>query len=154
MGDFQMLIDARSLSSICEFRCDVCVVGAGFAGLAIAHRLRDSGLSVVLLESGGFNVELSSQRLYRGEISGHRYFRLDGCRWRLFGGGGNHWGGWCRPLDQFDFAQRDWLPYSGWPVTAESIQPYETETAKLFELPNARFDLAAWRDRLPNVARQ
>jgi choline dehydrogenase-like flavoprotein len=144
-----MLIDARSVPTAAEFSCDLCVVGAGPAGIAIVDRLRDSGLAVLLLESGGLNLELPTQALYRGEIHGHDYFRLDACRWRLFGGSSNRWGGWCRPLEAIDFARREWLPYSGWPIEAETLQPYHADAAELFELPNARFDLAAWRDRLP-----
>jgi len=32
-------------------RADVCVVGAGFAGLAAAYRLKQAGLNVVVLEA-------------------------------------------------------------------------------------------------------
>ncbi|HLZ99323.1 MAG TPA: GMC oxidoreductase [Steroidobacteraceae bacterium] len=144
-----MLIDARSVGAGAEFACDLCVVGAGPAGIAIAHRLRGSGLSIILLESGGFNLELPTQELYRGENRGDDYFRLDACRWRLFGGSSNRWGGWCRPLEAADFTSREWLPHSGWPIDAAALQPYHADAARLFELPNARFDLAAWRDRLP-----
>jgi choline dehydrogenase-like flavoprotein len=144
-----MLIDARSVAEAAEFTCDLCVVGAGPAGIAIVDRLRSSGLSVILLESGGFNLELPTQELYRGEIRGDDYFRLDACRWRLFGGSSNRWGGWCRPLEAVDFTRREWLPYSGWPIEAAALRPYHADAARLFELPNARFDLAAWRDRLP-----
>jgi choline dehydrogenase-like flavoprotein len=145
-----VLIDAREVSTGKEFACDLCVVGAGPAGIAIADRLRGCGLSVVLLESGGRNVDLPSQRLYCGEIRGHGYYRLDACRWRLFGGGTTRWGGWCRPLEAVDFTERGWLPYSGWPITAQALKPYEADAATLFELPNARFDLGAWRHRLPD----
>jgi choline dehydrogenase-like flavoprotein len=145
-----VLIDARHLTIGSQFECDVCVVGAGFAGIAIADRLRDSGLSIVLLESGGFQPELSTQKLYRGEVHGQPYYRLDACRWRLFGGGGNRWGGWCRPLEAIDFTKRDWIAHSGWPISAETLKPYEAHAARLLELPNAEFDLSAWRHRLPD----
>jgi choline dehydrogenase-like flavoprotein len=144
-----VLIDARRVQGGREFDCDLCVVGAGPAGIAIVDRLRNSGLSIVLLESGGLNYELSTQRLYRGEIAGDSYFRLDACRWRLFGGSSNRWGGWCRPLEAVDFTQRDWLAHSGWPIGAQTLQPYAADAAQLFELKGARFDLEAWRSRLP-----
>jgi choline dehydrogenase-like flavoprotein len=144
-----MLIDARSVPAGTEFRCDLCVVGAGPAGIAITDRLRKSGLSIVLLESGGFDPELPTQALYRGENHGWPYFRLDACRFRLFGGGTNRWGGWCRPLEPVDFERHEWLPFSGWPIGSEGLEPYYADAAKLFELTDSRFDLAAWRDRLP-----
>lgn len=144
-----MLIDARAVQTGSRFDCDLCVVGTGPAGIAIADRLRGSGLSIVLLESGGFNVEVATQDLYRGETDGHKYYRLDGCRWRLFGGSSNRWGGWCRPLAAGDFTARDWLAYSGWPISAQMLRPFESDAARLFELPDDRFDLASWSDRLP-----
>lgn len=143
-----VLIDAHSVLQGSEFRCDVCVVGSGPAGIAIADRLRNSHLSVILLEAGGLNYSLTAQRLYRGRIVGHSYYRIDGCRWRMFGGSSNRWGGWCRPLDPVDYTKRDWLPLSGWPISAEDVAPYEDDAARLCELANARFDLASWRHRM------
>jgi choline dehydrogenase-like flavoprotein len=144
-----MLTDARTVQTGTEFLCDLCIVGSGPAGIAIADRLRGSRLSVIMLESGGFNVEAPAQSLYRGEVDGDPYYRLDACRWRLFGGSSNRWGGWCRPLEGADFTRRDWLPNSGWPIGAQTLQPFELAAAQLFELPNDRFDLASWQHRLP-----
>lgn len=146
-----MLTDARSVPSGSEFGCDLCIVGAGPAGIAIADRLRASGLSIVLLESGGFDPELATQKLFRGVNDGRDYYRLDACRFRLFGGSTNRWGGWCRPLEPADYLPRDWLPWSGWPIRDETLEPYHADTARLFELPDSRFDRDAdfWRERLP-----
>lgn len=144
-----MLIDARLVDNGQQFECDLCVVGSGPAGIAIVDRLRDSHLKVLLVESGGFNLDLPTQKLYQGEVHGDDYFRLDACRWRLFGGTSARWGGWCRPMEADDYAQRDWVPHSGWPITAESLTPYHDAAAKLFELPNARFGLNDWAARLP-----
>lgn len=144
-----MLIDARFVEPDQQFRCDLCVVGAGPAGIALVDRLRKSGLSVILVESGGFNLELRTQNLYRGELVGHPYFRLDACRWRVFGGSSVRWGGWCRPLEPDDYEARDWVPWSGWPISADDLRPYHDDAANLFQLPNAHFDLEHWRERLP-----
>ena len=143
-----MLIDARHLAPNAQLTCDVCIVGSGPAGTTIAQRLIGSRLSVILLEAGGTHYELGTQTLYRGRVVGDPYYRLDGCRWRMFGGSSNRWGGWCRPLDPVDYMQRDWLPLSGWPISAQHLERYEIDAAKLCELPNARFDLESWRDRM------
>jgi choline dehydrogenase-like flavoprotein len=143
------VINARDVAPGTEIGCDLCVVGAGPAGIAIADRLRESGLTVVLVESGGFDPELPTQRLFRGTNVGHDYYHLDACRFRVFGGSTNRWGGWCRPLERVDFSKREWLPYSGWPITNDALVPYQADTAALFELTDARFDFASWRDRLP-----
>jgi choline dehydrogenase-like flavoprotein len=143
-----MLIDAKSIARGADFACDLCIVGAGAAGIAIADRLRNAGIEVILLESGGFHPEPSTQRLYRGKNIGRRYFRLESNRWRLFGGSTNRWGGMSRPLDALDYERRDWLPWSGWPIGWDTLEPYHADTAKLLELHDPRFDLDAWRDRI------
>ena len=48
-----MLSDAADLASDQEIQTDVCIVGAGPAGISIAHELRGSDIGVWLLESGG-----------------------------------------------------------------------------------------------------
>lgn len=144
-----MFIDARSVAEGSEFVADVCVVGTGPAGIAIADRLRGSGLQIALIESGGLDPELSTQRLYGGQNVGHPYYRLDACRFRLFGGSSNRWGGWCRPLEPSDFERREWIGWSGWPISHETLAPYYPQAARLFELTLPEFDFAAWRRRLP-----
>jgi choline dehydrogenase-like flavoprotein len=144
-----VLTDARSVDHGATLECDLCVVGAGPAGISLVDRLRDSGLSICLLEGGSFEPELSAQRLYAGTSTGRGYWPLHGCRFRLFGGTSNRWGGWCRPLDSLDLEQRDWVPNSGWPIARADLEAYEHDAAALLELPDARFQLAAWEQRLP-----
>jgi choline dehydrogenase-like flavoprotein len=130
-----MLVDARRREQISRLDYDIIVVGSGFAGLAIADRLRDSAISVCLLESGGRYPELRTQRLYRADNIGEPYFRLDSCRSRIFGGSGNLWGGMCRPLDPIDFEARDWIPGSGWPISYTDVAPYFEAAAALLQIP-------------------
>ena len=74
---------------------------------------------------------------------------LHTCRFRVFGGSSNRWGGWCRPLEPEDFAARSWVPQSGWPISAADLEPFYDDAAELLALPAARFDVAAWADVLP-----
>lgn len=121
-----MLIDTRDLSPGRELRYDVCVIGAGAAGITIARALGAAGASVGLLESGGFSYERDTQSLYDGATDGPGLSGayLSTSRLRFFGGTTNHWAGMCRPLDPIDFAVRPWVPYSGWPITRDDLAPY------------------------------
>src|SRR5262245_6018531 len=110
-----MLIDARTLPSGTRIEADVCIVGAGAAGITIARELARSALRVCVLESGGLGPDAATQALYEGENVGLPYYDLDRLRLRLFGGTTNHWTGACRPLDEHDFGARAWVPHSGWP---------------------------------------
>ena len=121
-----MLIDAESLEAQTQKAgYDVCIVGAGAAGITLALELaRQGGVRVCLLESGDFEFDAQTQALYKGEVVGHPYYDLDILRLRFFGGTTNHWAGACRPLDPVDFERRDGVPESGWPFGSEELNPY------------------------------
>jgi choline dehydrogenase-like flavoprotein len=133
-----VLIDARSVPDGEVVRGDVCIVGAGPAGIAIARALRarigGTAPRVILLEGGSFQADHETQALYRGDSIGRSYFPLDGCRVRAFGGSTQRWGGWCRSLDDTDFEQRDWVPGSGWPICREDLQSHYREARRLCQL--------------------
>lgn len=82
-----------------KLTADVCIVGAGAAGLTVAHALRDSGLSVAVLESG----PVEDPDLWNaGESIGHEYNGLLQGRVRGLGGTTAAWPGQCirlRPRD-------------------------------------------------------
>ena len=110
-----MLRDARSLAEGAELSADVCILGAGAAGITLARRLAGHGLRVIVLESGSFEIEARHQALYAGVMSGIDTWALDDHRWRLFGGSTERWAGWCMPLLVDDFIERAHVPDSGWP---------------------------------------
>src|SRR5688500_16926350 len=118
-----MLTDARALTRDAELDADVCIVGAGPAGITLACELRTSGLRTILVESGGLEADDATQSLAGGEIvSSDCLPALDIARARRFGGTANLWdtrwdprhiGFRGAPLDPIDFAERDWVPESG-----------------------------------------
>ena len=87
-----MFIDARK-TDLKEINSDICIVGAGAAGITIARALAKENISVCLLESGGLEPDQNTQSLYKGEITGIPYYPLDVARLRYFGGTTGHWGG-------------------------------------------------------------
>ena len=112
-----------------EVVADLCIVGAGPAGISIARELAGSGIRVCLLESGGPNVEPRAQWPSRGEIDGYPLHLLEESRVRAFGGTLRHPhlldGGWAaRPLDPIDFESRPERPESGWPFDRDHLIPY------------------------------
>ena len=48
---------------------DICIVGTGPAGVSIASEFANSGVRVLLLESGGFEDEDNTQALYRSRAA-------------------------------------------------------------------------------------
>lgn len=103
---------------------DLCIAGAGAAGISIARHLAHSSLKIVLLEAGGFEYEDETQALYQGLNAGHPYFDLDVTRLRFFGGSTNHWAGECAPLDPIDLQPKSWVPHSGWPISYADLEKW------------------------------
>ena len=131
-----MLIDTRELTTSRQLHYDVCIVGAGAAGITLARALRSERASICLLESGGFESDRDTQSLYSGRTTGtglsaSGYLSLS--RLRYFGGTTNHWAGMCRPLDAMDFAVRPWVPNSGWPIRRDDLVEYYRRAAELVQ---------------------
>jgi len=118
---------------------EVAVVGAGFAGLELASFLGRRGVSVVLLESGRLEFDPRTQELARvdsvgkpiwepgpeSEMTPYLEPELRGeSRIRQFGGSSNTWTGKWRIFDPLDFAERSWVPHSGWPITFDEVWPF------------------------------
>ena len=143
-----MLLDANDLSNGTILRADVCIVGAGAAGITMALELRGSGLSVLLLESGGLQADDATSDLYDGTLSGLSGVGLQGCRNRFFGGTTATWAGWCRALDPDDFTKRPWLQGSGWPFGYEEFVPYFARAQRTLEAGAFEYDVQAISQRL------
>jgi len=129
------MIDARELPDGKEFSYDLCIIGSGPAGMAVASALRESSLKIAILESGGLEYEQQTQSLAAGATTGLPYPDLASTRLRFFGGTSNHWGGNVRPMDAIDFEAREWVPNSGWPITYRDLEPYYADANRFCGLP-------------------
>jgi choline dehydrogenase-like flavoprotein len=139
-----MLIDGRSLPRDVELTGDLCIIGAGPAGITLAMELQNRGLKIILLESGGLQPDLETQALAKGEIAGLGYVPLETARVRCFGGSTGHWHGWCGPFDDLDFEARPWVPHSGWPIRRRDLDPYYPRANELCELGAFDYDPKHW----------
>ena len=140
-----MLIDARTFPAGHSLEADICLIGAGAAGIAIARELAKSSAKVLLLESGGFDFDPDIESLYDGETTGYAYpHPLAFARLRYFGGSTNHYGGACRIHDPVDFEARDWLPGSGWPFSYQHLAPFSARAQQVFQISPDGFDTDVW----------
>ena len=139
-----MIVDFQTFEEGAEIETDLCVVGAGAAGITIAREFAGSGISICLVESGGLDFEPETQALYEGENLGLPYFDLDVSRLRFFGGTTNHWSGWSGPLNEIDFQVRPWVPHSGWPITKRDLDPYYERAQPVCGLGPYVYDERVW----------
>ena len=142
-----MHTDARTLPNGSLLEGDLCIVGAGAAGISMALEWIDGSRRVLLLEGGGFEVERSMQDLFRGEIVGQPYFPLEAARLHCFGGTTGHWAGFCAPFDPIDFDVRDWVPHSGWPFPRKALEPFYARAHRVVALGPYDYDAASWQRR-------
>jgi choline dehydrogenase-like flavoprotein len=130
-----MLLDGRRVPKGSTIECDVCIVGAGAAGITVANELDGRPERVLLLESGGMERSRAAQELNAGEVADPRHHGpLDGYRVRRFGGTSTVWGGWCAPFDPLDFQVRPHVPYSGWPIGRSDLDPFYARAHRYCEL--------------------
>ncbi|MGZ4681423.1 MAG: GMC oxidoreductase [Acidimicrobiales bacterium] len=145
-----MIRDANQVDEGRTVHADLCIIGAGPAGLTVADRFRGSGLDVVVLESGGDQWDERTQSLAQGTLTGEP-FRFNGgevtpdtSRLRQLGGTSNHWTGQCRPLDAHDFMVRDAVAHSGWPITLDDLAPSYRRAVTSCDLATDQWDATWW----------
>lgn len=112
-----MIIDSRVHTSLIKEHFDLCIVGAGAAGITLALEICEKRTGkVALLESGGLHFNKFAQNQFAGEVAGDPHPSLYRTRYAGVGGSTELWAGWCRPLDKSDFEARPWIADSGWPI--------------------------------------
>jgi choline dehydrogenase-like flavoprotein len=157
--------DARHITSHSTLQADICIVGAGVAGISIAKEFAGRSESVVVLEGGGLEFTkslrklptvlqrhtLGEQALASGSNAGHPYYPLRFTRVRAFGGSSRAWheqrGVHARPLDAIDFWARDGLPEHGWPIDRADLNPFYERAQQMFGLGEFAYDAETWAAR-------
>ena len=129
-----MITDTKQASSKIY---DVCVIGAGAAGITIALELAKAKINVLLCEGGQDDYSEESQSLYNGKVVGDPELDVMYSRLRYFGGTTNHWGGYCRPLDEYDFIECSFdSSIPSWPINKAALSKYLGEACKILEIQN------------------
>jgi choline dehydrogenase-like flavoprotein/predicted dehydrogenase len=131
--------DLRTAPPDTKFDFDICIVGSGPAGLAIAAQFVDSPVKVCVLESGGRQPDARVDILSEVENVGAHRVPTNETRARVFGGTSALWTGRCGILDPIDYLPRAWVPHSGWPIRAQDIERYYDRAGRLLGLGPALY---------------
>ena len=135
-----MIVDLNQTDAPAALRVDLCLVGAGAAGLAIASEMANSSVTVAIAESGGLDFEPPTQALYDVDISGLPHPGSMQGRFRVCGGSTTMWGGQALPLMPLDFESREWVPYSGWPISFDELHPFYQRACRFLLVDGMNFD--------------
>ncbi len=139
-----MIGDASDVDRGAILDCDVCIVGAGPAGITLARELGRTRLETIVLESGGTGIERAIQGLNVGELRGAPQFSTAASRLRVLGGTTGHWSGMCRPLEGPDFEERPWVPHSGWPISRADLDRFYERAHPICELGPYDYSRETW----------
>src|SRR5216684_507379 len=113
---------------------DICIVGGGAAGITLAREFIGTRFTVLMLEGGGLEAEAETQELYNSEVVGLPHTVVHEGRARVFGGTTTLWGGQALRLDAFDLQKKNWVPYSGWPISREELEPFYDRADRVLQL--------------------
>jgi choline dehydrogenase-like flavoprotein len=158
--------DLATFDPASVFEADLAIVGGGPAGLTIAREFIGTSTQVLVLESGLLdeapayaalnelesngepNTPAQKQKriAFHGESS--RTWSASqqpyGVRCRALGGSSHAWAGKSAAFDPIDFAARSWVPYSGWPIKRETLDPYLDRAADVLNLGPNTYDDSLW----------
>jgi choline dehydrogenase-like flavoprotein len=141
-----MIIDLAREALPADFSPDVCVVGAGAAGITLAAELLHQRRRVLLLESGGRELESAAQTLNAYALTGQPQQASSIGHFRVLGGTTTKWGGQILPFTREDFERRPWISGSGWPFTYTQLEPYYARAIRAEGLaPALQQDDAVWQ---------
>jgi len=135
-----MILDLEKMNEPDQISCDLCIVGSGAAGLAVASQMMRTRISTVIVESGGLEHEPPTQALYDVDISGLPHPGATSGRFRICGGSTTKWGGQALPFMPIDFERRDWVPHSGWPISFDQLIPFYARACQFLLIDSRNFD--------------
>lgn len=139
-----MFVDLRSAADGQLFEADICIIGAGPAGIAIANALAEASLDVCVVESGGLEQNGQAQALADADMVSHPHHPLITGRNRQFGGSTNSWGGACAPMSDIDFAPRPYLDLEGWPFARAALDAHYQRAQGMFEIGPFAYAPSDW----------
>lgn len=150
--------DIRTLPAGTVVDTDLALIGSGPSGMTIAREFAGSHTNVLILESGGIELDPAIQKLnavesigepglrknsppphrgYTGEYEWLNDIQAFELRNRILGGSSHTWVGKCAAFDEMDYACRPWIPQSGWPISGTELAPYVDRAGDILNLgPN------------------
>ena len=134
------LIDANHSLLANEYHADLLIVGAGVAGLVIADRMRGSGITIDIIETGGLGYEQASQDLNVAEMDGEHHSGTTNGRFRIFGGNSTRWGAQLLTMASSDFIAKSYLDHSGWPLSHLELSPYLHDCERLLAVNHLSYE--------------
>lgn len=148
-----MFIDTRTLENRSIIKTQICIIGAGAAGITLAKEFYDKDYDVSLIESGGLERNEKIETLAEESGYGENLYNISSGS-RFFGGSTNDWGGNSAPFDPVDFESRPYVPNASWPIPYAELEKYYLRTQKLCQLGQYKYEANAWDSSEPDFSKR
>jgi choline dehydrogenase-like flavoprotein len=152
-----MLIDGNTRATGRVVETDICVIGAGPAGITFAREFAGTAASVVVLESGHFKYDQNVQDLAAGELDNYYWDSnaISDGRQKQFGGTTNMWVyntvpddgrryARCVPPEEIDFAACADQPDQCWPMPLRELDPFFQRAQIVWNGGKFNYDVSTW----------
>ena len=106
----------------------VIIIGSGPAGISVALKLEEKKIKSLIIEAGEEDYNDTSQEYYSSKIIGDQITDLQFSRLRQFGGTSGQWGGWSKPMEDYNLSE--------WAVKFAELKQYNEETCKILDIKN------------------
>ena len=141
-----------------DIEADICVVGAGPAGIAFAREWIGTSSRIAILESGAVERDAGArtQSLSDAVMRSRHHVRSAPRRGRhrQVGGTANLWGYTTEPDDGRRYARAlppEALDLSSWPVGLEQLTPYYVRAQHLWNGGPFDYEVASWQADAPHA---
>ena len=104
----------------------VVIFGSGPAGISLALKLEEKKIKSLVIEAGEKSYSDVSQENYKSKIIGDDLSDLRYSRLRQFGGTSDLWGGWCRPVENWNLEK--------WNIDVDEVNGYSEEACKILDI--------------------
>ena len=115
------MLDANNLPDQQRLTTQLCIVGAGAAGIAMAMEFIGSGIQVLVLEAASFDPAAEAAATPDTAADRLRSARRPDGATSAASGSGSRRGVRCRPLSAPELAARSHVADSGWPIEADAL---------------------------------
>jgi hypothetical protein len=112
---------------------DVCIIGSGPAGSFAAKSLADNGKRVLVIESGGNDINADFKSIL--DVDGSDIPGTPGIGFsQQIGGTSNLWAGGLVRLDEIDLVKRKEFEFHGWPFQMDELNKYYEKVDKYINI--------------------
>jgi len=118
----------RNINELKNNSFSVIIVGSGPAGISAALKLEERKIKTLILEAGSDEYSEKSQEFYNSKIFGDQITDLRYSRLRQFGGTSGQWGGWSKPMEDYNLSE--------WGIPHHELDNYSDQTSKILDIDN------------------